>query len=271
MSRIPNATAVERALAILECLDSSKRGLNISELSRRLDIPKSSTHVIVVTLERLGYLERKPASLNYHLGLRAYGLGHGMMKNLSVAEIALPNLRVLVDQIQMPAHLAVADGDQGVYIQKVDRPSLIKINTYVGRRMDLHCTGVGKVILTWDNAELAEHILSKEAYIRYTSNTITSSRALRRELARVQKAGYAVDDEEEELGVRCVAVPVFQPNGRFVAVLSVTGTTAQLSLEAIESLAERLRQAAAGIFGRMAGEAQGQGKNWSKGLTGRCS
>src|SRR5580692_6633468 len=99
MSRIPNATAVERALAILECLDSSKRGLNISELSRRLEIPKSSTHVIVITLER------KPASLNYHLGLRASGLGHGLMKNLPVAEIALPNLRVLVDQIQLPAHL----------------------------------------------------------------------------------------------------------------------------------------------------------------------
>jgi DNA-binding IclR family transcriptional regulator len=257
MSRIPNATAVERALAILECLDSSKRGLNISELSRRLKIPKSSTHVIVVTLERLGYLERKPGSLNYHLGLKAYSMGHGMMKNLSVAEIALPNLRVLVDQIQMPAHLAVADGDQGIYIQKVDRPSLIRIDTYVGRRMDLHCTGVGKVILTWDTSDVAEHILSKDAYIRYTSNTITSSRALRRELARVQKTGYAVDDEEEELGVRCVAVPVFHSTGRFVAALSVTGTTAQLPLDAIESVAERLKRAAAGIFTGMARAAQG--------------
>jgi len=90
MSRIPNATAVERALSILDCLDSSKRGMNISELSRRLEIPKSSAHVIIVTLERLGYLERKPASLNYHLGLKAYGLGRGMMKNLSVAELRCP-------------------------------------------------------------------------------------------------------------------------------------------------------------------------------------
>jgi DNA-binding IclR family transcriptional regulator len=259
MSRIPNATAVERALSILDCLDSSKRGLNISELSRRLEIPKSSTHVIVVTLERLGYLERKTTSLNYHLGLKAYGLGRGMMKNLSVAEIALPYLRVLVDQIHMPAHLAVSDGDQGVYIQKVDRPSLIRIDTYIGRRMDLHCTGVGKVILAWDPSDVAEHILSKDAYIRYTSNTITSSRALRRELARVQKEGYAIDDEEEELGVRCVAVPVFHPNGRFVAALSVTGTTAQLPLNAIESVAERLRQTAAGILNGIAKAAQAHG------------
>lgn len=248
MSGIPNATAVERALSILEFLDSSRRGLNISEMSRKLGIPKSSAHVIVMTLERLGYVERKPESLNYHLGLKAYGLGRGMMKNLSIADIALPNLRVLVDQIHLPAHLAVPDGDQGVYIQKVDAPSLIKIDTYIGRRMDLHCTGVGKVILAYGSEELVEHILAKQAYIRHTRNTITSSRSLRLELARVRKAGYAVDDEEEELAVRCIAVPVFHPSGRFAAGLSVTGTTAQIPLDAIETLAQRLKRTAAEIF-----------------------
>lgn len=248
MSSIPNATAVERALAILACLDNSKRGLNISELSRRLEIPKSSAHVIVITLERLGYVVRKPDSLNYHLGLKAYGLGRGMIKNLSVAEIALPSLRVLVDQLHLPAHLAVPDGNQGVYIQKVDAPSLIKIDTYIGRRMDLHCTGVGKVILAWGPPEVAEHILSKQTYIRHTRNTITSSRAMRRELARVRDAGYAVDDEEEELAVRCIAVPVFHPSGHFVAGLSVVGTTTQIPLDAVDSVAQRLRQTASGIF-----------------------
>src|SRR3954447_748051 len=182
MSDVPNATAVERALSILECLDNSRRGLNISEISRKLDIPKSSAHVIMMTLERLGYVQKKPESLNYNLGLRAYGLGLGMMKNLSIAEIAVPHMRVLVDDLRLPAHLAVPDGDQGVYIQKVDAPGLIKIDTYVGRRMDLHCTGVGKVILAYGAEEVVEHILAKQAYIRHTRNTITSSRALRREL-----------------------------------------------------------------------------------------
>ena len=242
---VPNATAVERALAILDCLDSSKRGINISEMSRRLRIPKSSTHVIVVTLERLGYLERKADSLNYQLGLKAYGLGRGMMKNLSLAERALPSLRVLVDQVHLPAHLAVGDGEQGVYIQKVDTPSLLRIDTYVGRRMDLHCTAVGKVILACENAEFVEHILAKSTYIRYTTNTITSSHALRRELIRVQKSGFALDDEEEELGVRCVAVPVFDHNRRFAAGLSVTGTTSQIPNDALEAIANRLKDSAA--------------------------
>lgn len=247
----PNATAVERALAILESLDSSRRGLNISELSRKLGIPKSSAHVIVVTLERLGYVQKRPDSLNYNLGLRAYGLGLGMMKNLSMSEVALPHMRVLVDRIHLPAHLAVPDGEQGVYIQKVDAPGLIKIDTYVGRRMDLHCTGVGKILLAYGPPELLERTLSKQAYIRHTRNTITSSRQLMREVAKIRGLGYAIDDEEEELAVRCVAVPVTYPTGRFAAALSVVGTTLQIPLEAVEPVAETLKETAAAILPRV--------------------
>jgi len=128
MTDLPKASAVERALLILEALDSSRRGLNISELSRRLQIPKSSTHVIVVTLERLGYVQKHPDSLHYRLGLRAYALGQSMTKSLSLSEVALPHMRVLVDQLRLSAHLAVADGDQGVYIQKVESPGLLCVH-----------------------------------------------------------------------------------------------------------------------------------------------
>ncbi|MEX2262246.1 MAG: IclR family transcriptional regulator [Bryobacteraceae bacterium] len=250
MSEVLHASAVARTLAILECLDSSRRGLNISELSRKLNIPKSSTHLIVLTLERLGYIHKRPDTRNYTLGLKAYGLGQGMMKNLSVSEVALPYMRVLVDQLQLPAHLAVPDGDQGVYIQKVDAPGLIKIDTYVGRRMDLHCTGVGKVILAFGPPETLERLAAKQVYIRHTRNTITSPRMLQREVGKVRRIGYAIDDEEEELAVRCVAVPVLDHTGRFIAALSVTGTTIQIPASDIDSLANRLKQVAAAIFPR---------------------
>ncbi len=251
MSDIPHATAVERALSMLECLDNSRRGLNISEISRKLDIPKSSAHVIMLTLERLGYVQKKPDSLNYSLGLRAYGLGLGMMKNLSIAEIAVPHMRVLVDDLRLPAHLAVPDGDQGVYIQKVDAPGLIKIDTYVGRRMDLHCTGVGKVILAYGPAEILDRLVQKQTYIRHTRNTITSPRQLRAEAMKIRKLGYAVDDEEEELAVRCIAVPVHHSDGRFAAGLSVVGTTEQIPTAAIDAMADRLKQTAAAILARV--------------------
>ncbi len=242
----PNAHAVERALAILEYLDGSQRGLNISEISRKLNIPKSSAHVIVLTLERLGYVHKRPDSLNYSLGLKAYGLGQGMMKNLSLSEAALPHMRVLTDRLRLPSHLAVPDGDQGVYVQKVENPGLLKIDTYVGRRMDLHCTGVGKILLAFGPPAILARLVNKPVYIRYTRNTIVSPRALQREIAKVRKLGFGVDDEEEELGVRCVAVPVFRADGRFVAALSVTGTTAQIPEPA--PVAAELHETAGHIF-----------------------
>ncbi len=234
-------------MAILEYLDGSRRGMNISEISRKLEIPKSSVHVIVQTLKRLGYVQKRDA-LNYNLGLKAYALGQGMMKNLSVAEMALPHLRALVNHLHLPAHLAVADGDQGVYIQKVDAPGLIKIDTYVGRHMDLHCTGVGKIILAFGHPDILVRVLAKQAYIRYTRNTITSAKQMQREIARTRKNGFAIDDEEEELSVRCVAVPVFHRGGRFAAALSVTGTTAQIPLDALEVIARKLKNTASEIF-----------------------
>lgn len=246
MPTVPNAASVERAIAILECLDNSRRGLNISEISRKLAIPKSSAHVIIVTLERLGYVQKREETLNYFLGLKAYGLGLGMMKSLSLSEAALPHMRALSNQLHLPSHLAVPDGDQGVYIQKVDTPGLIKIDTYVGRRMDLHCTGVGKIILALGPQELHDRFLSKPVYIRYTRNTITSPKMLQRELAKVRKLGYAIDDEEEELSVRCVAVPVFQ-SARFAAALSVTGTTAQIPMNAVDEIAMVLRKTSGSI------------------------
>jgi IclR family acetate operon transcriptional repressor len=153
-------------------------------------------------------------------------------------------MQALVDQLGLSAHLAVADGDQGVYIQKVEAPGLLKIDTYVGRRMDLHCTAVGKVILAFGQPELFERVLAKPVYIRHTKNTITTPKLLQHEVTRVRKLGFAVDDEEEELAVRCVAVPAFR-DGRFAAGLSVTGATAQIPATEIETIAARLRTAAA--------------------------
>lgn len=240
----PTAGAVKRALSILECLDSSRRGLNIAEMSRRLGIPKSSAHVIVLTLERLGYVEREPSGLHYSLGLKAYILGQGIIKTLQLADSALPHMRELSESLKLTAHLAVPDKDQGVFIQKIDTPGRTKLDTYVGRRMDLHCTGVGKTILAFGPADIRDRALAKPVYMRHTENTITSPNALLRELKKVRKIGYAVDDEEEELGIRCAAVPVFNGSSKFIAALSVTGTTYQIPLDSLDTVVKVLKETA---------------------------
>jgi DNA-binding IclR family transcriptional regulator len=248
LKRDLHSTSVERAFAILEYLDGSRRGLNISELSRKLQIPKSTTHVIVLTLERLGYLAFDQWTRNYSLGLKVSGLGRGLMKSLSLPDTALRPMQWLVEMTRCTAQLAVMADDQAMYIQKVEGPGLIQFDSYIGKRTNLHCTGVGKILLAYAAEPKREHILNKKSFARYTHKTITSPNLLRKHLINVRQRGYALDDEEEELEVRCVAAPVFNQLGDFMAALTIAGTVGQIREENIDELAHHVIQAANRIF-----------------------
>ena len=240
--------SIARALAVLEFLDGSQRGWNISQLSRKLEVPKSTMHLILLTLERLGYVSREPDSRDYSLSVKVCELGRSLMKNVLMPDIALPHLEDLVRQVRLTAHLAILEHDQAMYVQKVDCPGFIKFDTYVGKRTNLHCTAVGKVLLAYSTESKRDRILAREPFARYTCHTITSAILLRKELVNVRQRGYAIDDEEEELEVRCVAVPVFRPTGEFVAALGVTGTVGQMRPDAIPSLASRMRETGQNII-----------------------
>jgi len=239
-----HATSVERAFAILEFLDGSRRGWNISELSRKLRIPKSTTHVIVLTLERLGYLTLDTRTREYSLGLKVSGLGRGLMKSLSLPDRALRPMQWLVEVTRCTAQLAVLADDQAMYIQKVEGPGLIQFDSYVGKRTNLHCTGVGKVLLAYASEQKQEHILNRKSFAHYTNKTITSPNLLRKELIKVRQRGYAIDDEEEELEARCVAAPVFNQLGEFIAGLAIAGTLGQIRDENIDELVRYVTRAA---------------------------
>ena len=227
-----HTTSLERAFAILEYLDGSRRGQNISELSRKLGIPKSTTHVIVVALRRLGYLTLDERKREYSLGLKVHGLGRGLMKSFSLPERALAPMKWLTLVTRCTSQLAILADDQAMYIQKVEGPGLVQFDSYIGKRTNLHCTGVGKVLLAY--AADQEHLLNRKSFARYTKRTITSPAALRRELARVRQRGYAVDDEEEELEVRCLAAPVFNQAGTCIAALAIAGTIHEMCDDRIE-------------------------------------
>ena len=243
----PNAVAVERAFAILELLDASKRGWNISEMSRKLSIPKSTTHVLILTLERLGYIRRYRATRRYQLSLKIFGLGREILKTMPLPELALPHMRWLVEETKLTAHLGILERNHVVFIQKVDGPSMIKFDTYIGKRSHPHCTGLGKSLLAYQSDEALQALLSNHSFHRFTNKTITSWEAFRKELSKVRQLGYSMDDEEEELGVRCLASPILTGTGETLAAVSVTGTTSQICAEEAKKLATLVRQAAARI------------------------
>jgi DNA-binding IclR family transcriptional regulator len=238
-----NLNSVQRAFAILEFLGDSHRRWNISELSRRLGIPKSTTHVLMTTLERLGYITREGGRRNYTAAVKFYGPALSPARKWTLPERALEPMEQLVSRTGLTAHLAVLDEGQALYIQKVSSPGAV-FDTEVGKRANLHCTAVGKILLAYSNTPALHVLLSRTRLTRHTENTISSGRALRLELSNVQHCGYAFDDQEEELDTRCIAVPVHDTFGRFVASLGIAGTVSQIHDRNMNSLLHWVREAA---------------------------
>src|SRR6266849_5672522 len=218
------ATAVERALNILEAAAQRREGLTNSEISRKLGIPKSSASYILRTLEKRGYLRREAETGRYRLGLKILSLGGDVQSNLDIADVALPFMRSIVEKIHLTVHLAVLDQGEAVYIEKVEAPGFFKVNTWVGRRMFLHSTSVGKCLLAWLPKHEVETIAKQQGLKRRTPETITSIAKLLADLERVKQSGYAVDDEENSLGARCLGAPIFDAMGNVTAALGASGT-----------------------------------------------
>ena len=242
----PSSGSVERAFTILEFLNSSKRGWNISEMSRKLKIPKSTTHLLVTTLDQLGYIKQYQSSRRFQLSSKMFSLGRRALEATPLPDIAVPHLRWLVQESKLTTHLGILEKNQVVFIQKVDGPGIIKFDTYIGKCSQLHCTGLGKILLAFQAEETIQQLLLNYPFHRFTKRTIASHSTFVAELARVRQNGYAMDDEEEELGIRCIAAPIFS-SGEVIAAVSVTGTTTQIRMEDLERLVTLAKCTAAKI------------------------
>ncbi len=244
MAEDNSSTAVERALAILEAISERAGGMTNSELSRKLAIPKSSASYILRALERRGYLRRERNTGKYRLGLKVLSLSRGVLSGLDLRELALPVLRQLVERSHLTAHLAILDHGDAVYIERVEAPGFIKMNTWVGRRMPIYSTSVGKALVAYLPENEVKALLKERGMQKRTPRTITVCTRFLQELAQVRKQGYALDDEENNLGVRCVAAPVFDRQGQVTASLGVSGTTGQIDLARLPKIAELVKEAA---------------------------
>jgi len=238
------ATAVERALNILEAAANRRDGLTNSEISHKLGIPKSSASYILRTLERRGYLRRDVENGRYRLGLKILSLGGDARANLDLAEVALPFMQALQERIHLTIHLAVLDQGEAVYIEKVEAPGFFKVNTWVGRRMFLHSTSVGKCLLAWLPKPEVETLLRQQGMKKRTPKTISSLPKLLADLERVRDQGHAIDDEENSLGARCVGAPIFNAMGTVTASLGVSGTLTQMDEANLPRIMDALKETA---------------------------
>ena len=238
--------AIEKAMVILEELASSQNGLSVSELTRNLALPKSSTYGLLLTLERLGYLHRNENTGRYMFGMKIFTLANMAMNGLNLRKTASPHLRKLMKQTGLTVHLAIQEQNEAVIIEKVESPYTPKVETWVGKRMGIHCTAAGKSLISdWleeDIDRLIHHGLP-----RYNENTIVSPKKLKDELAQVRKDGYSGDDEEETIGSRCLGAPIYNQVKRVVAAVSIAGYKQQIHKETLPSLITSVKSAAGEI------------------------
>lgn len=238
------SVAVERTLEILEAVAHRSSGMSNADISRKLGIPKSSASYILRTLERHGYLRRERPSGKYRLGLKVLNLGRGALSGVDVREVALPLMRQLVEHTHVTSHLAILDGNQAVYVEKVESPGFIKMDTWVGRRMEIYSTSVGKALVAYLPVEQVQAILRERGLKRRTPFTITSPGRFLRELEEVRERGYSLDNEENSVGVRCVAAPIFNAAGEVEAAVNITGTAQQVDREALPRIIEHVKETA---------------------------
>ena len=244
------APSLERGLTIIEVLANSQRGQNLSELTRSLHLPKSSIHRLLLTLELRGYLYRNEQTGRYNFGLKLFNLASMALGRTKLREQAGPVLHALMQKTGLTIHMAILEQNQAFLIEKIEPPGLPRLGTWIGRSMDLHCTGVGKALLAHLREEEIQRLI-RNGLPRYNDNTIVSAKKLKEELARIRQVGYALDDEEETIGLRCIGTPILDSESKAVAAISIAGTTAQINPDNISSLALKLRQSSSEISRRL--------------------
>ena len=236
-----------RAMRVLEFLAHSKRGASVSNISRSLALPKSSTFMLLKTLEQEGYLQRSAWSGKFYFGVRLVRLCRSALANLDLREVARPWLTNLMRQTGITVHLAVLEGNEAVIIDRISPPGSTAGADWVSRRLDVNCTGVGKALAAYLPEEQFERLITAQRFARHNDNTIVTVPGLKKELYKVREQGYALDDEEDEIGVRCVGVPILDSHQQAFAAISLAGTTQLIPLERVASLANSLKQTASEI------------------------
>lgn len=238
---------VGKALDVLDRVAAFGRPMRFTELLEASPFPKATLYRFLQTLTSQGMLSYDPERQTYALGVRLVRLAHAAWQQSSLAPVARPHLDALSREAGETVHLAQLDHGQVLYVDKRNTADPIEMYSQAGKVGPAYCTGVGKAMLAFLDAEDLAEILPLQSFHRFTPNTITSREALLSELLRIRARGYAFDNEEHEPGIICIAMPILTATGRVLGALSVTTSTTRKSLDELEGVAPAVRRAAEAI------------------------
>lgn len=226
--------AVSHALDLLEQFHGDVDELGVTELSKRLKLHKNNVFRLLATLESRGYIEQNRATENYRLGLKSLELGQTFIKQMGLLRQAKPILERMVKECNETSYVAIFKEGYIVYLDVVETDLTVRVVSRVGSRLPAYCTAAGKVHLAYMSEEEVDSLLPTREFKGYTPTTVTDKEKLKAELRQVAEQGYSIDNEELDLGVRCVAGPIRDYTRRIVGAISVSGPSMRLSDERIE-------------------------------------
>ncbi|XKM12619.1 IclR family transcriptional regulator [Orbaceae bacterium ac157xtp] len=242
MKNISTATpAIDKATRIFHFI-LKNGGCTYSQIFQGLNLPQSSTSTLLASLVANGLLRQNDGK--YFLGLLMYEFGNKAVEQFDIGELAIEPLHYLRDKTNLACHLGVLDSNSAIYLAKVESPNAITIKSWLGKRLSLHSSALGKVLLAWLPDEHIDNLIPNEDLPVVTPSTITTKTAFKDELKKVRQKGWAFDNCEDCEGVTCIAAPVFDRNGFVVGAISVSGVIFQMPQDKIEVFAQYAIEAA---------------------------
>ena len=248
--------SVRKTFRLIECLSAADE-MSITELGNSIELNKGAIFRILSTLRSLGYIEQNPANEKYRLGLKLFEIGSQVLIRLNEVQEAHNIMEQIAQETQETVHLATLREGYVVYLDKIDSKHVLRIFSRVGNRAPCYCTGVGKALLAWLPEEEISRIMKMQKIVKYTENTITTVKELKKELKKIRMQGYSEDNQEHQQGIRCIAAPIRNRAGKVVAAISITYPEIRNSEEIKENYKALILKAGEQISNRLGLETPG--------------
>lgn len=244
--------SVEKVFQIIEIMASAKTSMRLLDISEKLSLPASTVLRFLNTLMAFNYVNQDPETLKYRLSMKLCQIGHMVNSQFSIRETVRPYLVELSEKCQESACLAIEDDMSVVYIDAVDGPdSILRTMQRIGKIAPLHSTGVGKLLLLNYSAGKLDRLIAEKGLPALTLNTITTKEKLLFELEKIRTQGYSLDDEECEIGAKCIAAPLRDYTGNIVACISVSGPVSRMTCEKTEKITATIDRIALDLSRRL--------------------
>ena len=239
--------SVDRALEILDIISGSDTSVRLTDIAASMKLHKTTVYRLLSSLCYKGYVVQDPRDQRYSLGNKFLYMANALLHVMDLRTTALPHIRRLAIEMEAAVNLGVLSSSEVLYIEKAETPGMPPTYSFIGKRASVHCTALGKAIMAYTDAAEVDYILQRTNFTARTKLTIIDQQQYLRHLQTVKQQGYAIDDEEYDWGIRCIAAPVFDFRNHVIGGISVTGPTSVMTKDRLPHIADDVKRAAMAI------------------------